>query len=125
MQLLNVASGGSLHQHLPEAFPSSGVEHAKGTHAVRVETDSRLGGIVGAGPFQVVSSHHQAIRGCGEGLRPVARATDGVIEAVEGTGGGFVVGVLWQPERKPDVPEARALFEALVAAARRRSDVPR
>src|SRR5262245_29189686 len=125
MQLLNVASGGALHQHLPEAFPSSALEHAKGTHAVRVEADSRLGGIVGAGPFEVVTSHHQAIRRCGEGLRPVARSEDGVIEAVEGTGRGFVLGVLWHPERKPDAPDARALFEALVAAARERSDLPR
>ncbi|HET6204452.1 MAG TPA: gamma-glutamyl-gamma-aminobutyrate hydrolase family protein [Planctomycetota bacterium] len=120
MQLLNVAFGGALHQHLPDAFPSSEVEHGKGTHAVRVDADSRLVDLVGPGPIQVMTSHHQAVRRCGEGLRPVARTADDVIEAVEGTGRSFVIGVLWHPERTPDAAASRALFAALVAGARPR-----
>ena len=82
-------------------------------HAVEVDPDSRLGGIVGAS-VDVKSHHHQGYGDVGEGLRVVARAGDGTIEAVEDPERRFAVGVLWHPEEGEDA----ALFEALVAEAR-------
>jgi putative glutamine amidotransferase len=80
-----------------------------------------VGAIVGAAELQVNSFHHQAINRLGRGLRDVAWAPDGVIEAVDGPDArGFVVGVQWHPEDLVEHdPAARNLFSALVAAARR------
>ena len=82
---------------------------------------TQIGAILGAGDLKVNSFHHQAIDRLGRGLRDVAWAPDGVIEAVEGEDdGGFVVGVQWHPEDLVDYdPAARSLFSALISAARR------
>lgn len=128
VQLLNVALGGSLHQHIPDAYPASAIDHAQreprhqATHAVKVMVEhTRVGAILGTAELRVNSFHHQAINRLGRGLRDVAWAPDGVIEAVDGPDGrGFVVGVQWHPEDLADHdPVARNLFSALVAAARR------
>ena len=75
--------------------------------------------IVGQAELEGDSSHHQAVSCVGPNLRVSAVATDGVIEAVEGTGEAFVLGVQWHPERLPDDPVQGRLFEAFVAAARK------
>lgn len=125
MEVLNVAFGGSLAQHLPERLgdarhqPSPGVY---GTTAVTLEPGSVAASILGD---EAVCQcyHHQAVERLGEGLRPVGWAADGTIEAVEldgandSAGGRFVLGVQWHPEQ--DVDDVR-LFAALVEAARRR-----
>jgi gamma-glutamyl-gamma-aminobutyrate hydrolase PuuD len=114
-QVLNVARGGSLVQHLPETIGHEAHRETPGVfsdHAVEVDPDSRLGGIVG-GSVDVKSHHHQGYGEVGEGLRVVARAEDGTIEAVEDSERRFAVGVLWHPEEGEDA----ALFEALVAEA--------
>jgi len=121
-QLVNVALGGTLVQDIPSELPDA-LPHAKQGggetfHVVEVEGGARLAGIVGAGELEVNSSHHQAMETPGEGLRVVARAPDGVVEAVEGMGGRFVLAVQWHPERMLDRPEQAALFRALVEAAR-------
>lgn len=104
MQLLNVARGGSVIQHLPA--------HAKlAAHGVRVEPDSRLGALLGT-RARVNSRHHQAIGRIGRGLRVTARATDGTVEAIEATNGRFVVGVQWHPERMGSAALARAFVRA-------------
>ncbi len=116
-QLLNVALGGSLHQHLPHVVGSAVHRPELGTYgsiAVRVEPASRLASIVGDGP-EVSCHHHQAIDRVGAGLAVSARAPDGTIEAVEVTGARFAVGVQWHPEEQGD----ERLFVALVDAARR------
>jgi putative glutamine amidotransferase len=121
-QVLNVARQGTLYQHLPD-ITSGVVEHRqlepgdRTTHEVRVSPDSGLAQTTGGGPVNVNSFHHQAIDRLGLGLRPVAWAQDGVIEAIEGQDGDFVLGVQWHAETLIEEAEQLALFERLVAAA--------
>jgi putative glutamine amidotransferase len=109
-QALNVACGGTLHQHVPghrQAEPATSP-----THDVTITARSRLARIVRATKLGVNSFHHQAVDRVGAGLRVVARAQDGTIEGIEGA--GFVVGVQWHAET---LAEHLPLFESLVAAA--------
>lgn len=121
-QLLNVALGGTLIQHIPDEVAGALVHTRSGDderfHPVEVEAGSRLAAVVGEGALEVNTSHHQAIEAPAPGLRVVARAPDGVIEAVEGAEGAFLLGVQWHPERLAGRPEHLALFGALVTAAR-------
>jgi gamma-glutamyl-gamma-aminobutyrate hydrolase PuuD len=115
-QLLNVARGGDLVQHLPEQVGSDDHKRIPGefaVHPVEIKDGSRLAGIVGPGP-QVTSHHHQGLRRVGDGLVGTAWASDGTLEAVEDPSLRFVVGVQWHPETGEDA----ALFEALVEQAR-------
>jgi putative glutamine amidotransferase len=123
-QILNVALGGSLHMHLPDDAGGR-VEHRRpgsdgpaASHEIRVEPDSALGRVLGTDRVTVNSYHHQAVRKLGRGLRAVAHADDGVIEAIELNGPDFVVGVQWHAECM-EASEQRALFQAFVDAARR------
>ena len=123
VQLLGVIFGGELHQDLAACAPGSERHRpAEGEtlrHRVLVMPGTRLWEIVGQAELEVNSSHHQAVSCVGPNLRVSAVATDGVIEAVEGTGEAFVLGVQWHPERLPDDPVQGRLFEAFVAAARK------
>jgi gamma-glutamyl-gamma-aminobutyrate hydrolase PuuD len=115
-QLLNVARGGDLVQHLPEVVGDGRHRETPGVfseHEVGVEPESRLGRIVGP-RADVKSHHHQGFGRVGSGLREVAWADDGTLEAVEDPEARFALGVLWHPEEGEDA----ALFEALVAEAR-------
>ncbi len=95
-QLINVALGGSLHQDIPAHRSDGYDQHA---HEVSLEPGSGLARLYGeTGPRRVVSIHHQAIKDLAPGLRVEARADDGVIEAVRGTGGSYVCAVQWHPE---------------------------
>jgi gamma-glutamyl-gamma-aminobutyrate hydrolase PuuD len=115
-QLLNVARGGDLVQHLPDKVGHDEHKRVPGeyaVHPVEVKEGSRLAEIVGASS-DVTSHHHQALGRVGEGLVESAWAADGTLEAVEDPTRRFVVGVQWHPEASEDV----ALFEALVEQAR-------
>ena len=108
-QALNVACGGTLHQHLPghrQSEPGCEV-----THEVEVLPATRLAAVIGAGKHAVNSFHHQAVDRLGGGLRIAARASDGTVEAIEGA--GFLVGVQWHAEALADA----RLFEALASAS--------
>ena len=124
MQLMNVALGGTLVQDIGEqvagALPHRMEGPATGTcHPVTVERRSRLHGVLGRGSVQVNSSHHQAVKAVPRGLAVSAVAPDGVIEALEDRSRRFFIGVQWHPEYLYRRHRAhRALFEALVAAAR-------
>lgn len=114
-QLLNVARGGDLVQHLPEVVGDERHRETPGTfsrHAVRIDDHSRLGRLVGA-HTPVLSHHHQGLGRVGAGLRESAWAGDGTLEAIEDPSRRFVVGVLWHPEAGEDA----ALFEGLVEEA--------
>jgi putative glutamine amidotransferase len=116
-QVLNVARGGDLVQHLPEVVGDEKHKHTPGTfadHDVRVDPASRVGALLGE-RAPVKSHHHQGYGRIGEGLRETAWAEDGTIEGLEDPAKRFAVGVLWHPEEGED----GALFEELVAEARR------
>lgn len=113
-QVLNVARGGDIVQHLPEVVGHEEHREAVGEfseHAVRVDPSSQVRAAHGL----VKSHHHQALGRIGDGLRAVAWAEDGTVEALEDPDKRFVVGVLWHPEAGED----QRLFEQLVEAARR------
>lgn len=120
-QVLNVALGGTLIQDLPSEYPSD-VRHrqeaacTQGTHVVRLAPDSLLSGLWGSTELSVNSFHHQAALDVAPGLRAVAWAPDGVIEALEGAG-AFMVGVQWHPECQESEFSPR-LFGAFVEACR-------
>lgn len=114
-QFLTVASGGSLHQHLPDLLGHA--IHTEGKSFVTA--DGMLSEIVGAEPFEVACFHHQAIDRPGEGWTVSARAADGTVEAVERED-RWAIGVQWHPERTADSPASKALFAAFVDEARRR-----
>jgi putative glutamine amidotransferase len=115
-QVLNVALGGDLEQHVPDRVGHTGHRETPGTfseHAVEIASGSRLGQIVGE-QITVNSHHHQGYGMLGAGLEPVALADDGTLEALELPGKKFALGVLWHPEQGEDL----RLFERLVAEAR-------
>ena len=109
MQVLNVALGGTLHQHI-------GDDHWFVHHDVRVEAGSRLAKAVGDERIgECHSVHHQAVDRLGDGLRITGRATDATIEAYEHDGPTWIVGVQWHPEdNAPDVVWQQALYDDLV-----------
>jgi len=114
-QVLNVARGGDLIQHLPDELGHEQHKHTPGEysdHDVTLEPDTRVGGILGE-RAPVKSHHHQGFGRIGEGLRQVGYAEDGTVEALEDPSKRFAVGVLWHPEEGEDM----ALFEALVEEA--------
>ena len=116
VQVLNVALGGDLVQHLPEVVGHEKHKHTPGEYAdhdVTVEPDTRLGSLIGD-RAPVKSHHHQGLGRLGEGLRESARAEDGTPEALEDPSRRFALGVLWHPEAGGDM----RLFEALVEEAR-------
>ncbi len=123
LQALNVARGGTLHQHVPDLHGA--IEHRQSgsceavTHPARIASDSLVARATGRTEAEVNSFHHQAPLQLGSGLRAVAWAPDGVIEGLETSDGRFVLGVQWHAEGIVDRPEQAALFEAFVAAAGR------
>jgi putative glutamine amidotransferase len=121
-QTLNVARGGTLHQHLPDVVGDVIAHRQDGdgrlpTHLVEVLPGSRLAGVLETTQLSVNSFHHQAIDRLGTGLRACAWASDGTIEAIEDDALPFVVAVQWHAETLLDVPAHFALFLELVAVA--------
>ena len=120
MQVLNVAMGGSLIQHVPHA---TGQQHdlvdrwREGVHRVKIEPDSHLAEALGATEVEVNSIHHQAVDVAAPGTRAVAWAEDDTVEAIEVPGSPHVVAVQWHPELLEDWPEQQGLFRQLVEHA--------
>ena len=123
MQSLNVSRGGSLVQDIGTQVPNS-IKHEQGpradrpSHYVMLEPGSLLASLAYGESVKVNSTHHQAIARLGADLRVTARASDGVIEAVEDTRPGrFVVGVQWHPEAGfADDTFSQAIFRRLIEA---------
>lgn len=123
-QVVNVALGGSLFTHIPDQKPGS-LKHdyypkyARNhlAHPVKVEAESRLASILGETELSVNSLHHQGAKTVPAGLKAVAFAPDGLVEAVELPGHRFGMAVQWHPEWLTDQPATRRLFKAFVDAA--------
>ena len=111
MQLLNVACGGTLVQHI-----DGHKADARDAHTVTIEPGSRLHGILGSREYLVNSRHHQSVERLGEKLVVSARAP-AIVEAVEMPANTFVLGVQWHPEDRVDGRD-RELFRAFAAALR-------
>jgi len=125
-QVVNVARGGTLYRDVDEhpgaLRHSYAPQLALRPHEVKIEEDSMLARVMGQPILAVNSLHHQTCRVLGRGLRAVAFAPDGLIEAIElpQHQHPFALAVQWHPESLPDAPEQRALFEAFVEAAKSR-----
>lgn len=125
IQLLNVAAGGTLYQHIPAQVADSRRHNHRlqdsawetPTHGVALEPQSCLGEITGAESVQTNSFHHQSVKDVAPGFRATAWADDGVIEAIEHPDKPFALAVQWHPEGmfRSDI-YARRIFEAFVAA---------
>jgi len=121
LQVLNVAMGGTLHQHLPDIVGHDfhrvrlGQSHR---NSVMVEPESAVASILGR-ETTGLCHHHQALDRLGRGLQAVGFAPDGTVEAVELPGPGFVIGVQWHPEDNPDDDRLFAAFVGAAAAYRR------
>lgn len=125
LQILNIAAGGTLFQDVQaqrygsQKHDFEPPEHTRDylAHEVEVVAGSRLHALVGAPSAPVNSMHHQGIQRLGEGLAATAHAPDGLIEAIEGAGRGFALGVQWHPESlEPSDDLSRALFREFVQA---------
>ncbi len=127
LQATNVALGGTLYTDILDQVPNAlqhdyqdadiMKERTYLVHPVRVEEGSRIGGIFGQPMLQVNSLHHQGIKDLAPGLKAVAFAPDGIIEAVELPGHPFGMAVQWHPEWLTDQESIRRLFKAFVGAA--------
>ena len=129
LQVLNVALGGSLVEHLPDEVgeaithrnppPGHAQISSYALHPLRVDEESRLAAILGTTQVEPASWHHQAVRRVAEGLQVVARADDGTVEAAELADHPWLLAVQWHPEiTAADDPAQQRLFDAFVAAAR-------
>ncbi len=123
LQVLNVARGGTLHQHLPDVVGRR-INHRQQepsgrlTHWVALEPSSRVSQVLARRRAKVNSFHHQAVARLGDGLRVTGRASDGTVESVEAVDRDFVIGVQWHAECLTTRSEHAALFRELVNAAR-------
>lgn len=119
-QLLNVAAGGGLIQHLETTSMHRG-KTGDLYHDLTVLTDSRLMQILGKETANVNSRHHQAVKpdAVGSGFSTVAYASDGTIEAIEMKDRKFALGVQWHPERMADDENRRRIFSAFIEACRK------
>jgi putative glutamine amidotransferase len=122
MQAINVALGGTLIAHLPDAVGESvfhrGAPKNPVRHTVSVKADSTLAAVFNGKTVNPVSWHHQAVDRLGDGLIPIAYAPDGTIEAMELPGHRWFVAVQWHPELTADhQPEQQRLFDELARVA--------
>ncbi len=126
IQSLNVFSGGTLYQDLPSDFPGKVLQHSQRsrscypTQTIVIERDSLLCRIVGKEEIYMNSHHHQAVKDLAPGWERCAYSKDGVTEGIWRPDKTFFLGVQWHPERLTETsPEAKALFDAFIAACRR------
>jgi putative glutamine amidotransferase len=128
VQILNVALGGTLIQDIPSQWSeplqhSQKAERSRDTHAVALEPGSWLAEILGEQRIRVNSLHHQALKDVADDLKVAAKASDGIIEAVEYTGSSFAIGVQWHPESMTATnPLMKRLFEAFIARCKQQRD---
>jgi len=121
MQILNVALGGTLYEHIPDVRNEDIHRAGDGGWAlqtVQVATDSFLAQVMGDASLKTYSGHHQAVKDLGQDLVVVASAADGIPEALEIPGHPWLVAVQWHPEMSAaSEPSQQRIFDSLVAAA--------
>ena len=123
-QLLNIALGGNLYQHLPDERPSN-INHSTPdsiakdhiAHQVKIAEESALHHILEVDTLDVNSRHHQAVSTPAPNLKVTAYASDGLIEACELAGHRFCIGVQWHPENLQMMSEHKKVFTSFIAAA--------
>ncbi len=117
-QVLNIARGGTLHQHIPELADSRNHRQKdpgeEPTHEVQLDPGSKLAEVLGTNLVDVNSFHHQAVASLGDGLRAVAWADDGLVEGIEDPDRRFVIGVQCHAETLAHRPEGALLFRRFV-----------
>jgi len=117
-QLLNIYLGGTLFQDITTQLKLK--SHRNKTHTVYISEESTLYRILGKSDVVTNSFHHQAIKTLGRGLVISAKASDGIIEAVEAEDRRrFVIGVQWHPERMTDKQEMKKIFSDFIRTAKR------
>jgi putative glutamine amidotransferase len=120
-QMLNVALGGTLHQHIPDAIPGA-LEHEQKipknlpSHPIIIQEKTRLFEMAGTTLASVNSTHHQAVNQLGKSLTACAHAPDGIVEAIEITDHPFCLGVEWHPEYQHTELD-RTIFQHFIKAA--------
>ncbi len=126
IQVINVAMGGSLYTHIADQHPDAlrhdwypDVPREYLAHPVQVAADSQLAEVLGQTAVETNSLHHQGVDRVAPGLKAVAWAPDGLVEAVELPGHPFGLGVQWHPENLQAYAEMRALFQKFILAAGR------
>jgi putative glutamine amidotransferase len=122
-QMMNVHRGGSLVQFLPDVDRDPPIEHRRdktweNRHAIQIQSDTSLAQALGKTQIAANSSHKQAVKQIGRGLRVIATAPDGVIEGIEDPAMPLFLGVQWHPERMTDQTDHLRLFELLVNKSR-------
>ncbi|MGL4611686.1 MAG: gamma-glutamyl-gamma-aminobutyrate hydrolase family protein [Trueperaceae bacterium] len=124
IQLINVAEGGTLHQHLPNVADT--IQHSQvnqdGTlfHEVRLDSNSVLAKAFSKITIRTDSYHHQGLDKLGRELKPIGWSKDGLVEAIEGTGKTFVLGVQWHPEMSfVKYPDQLAPFTVFMETVRK------
>jgi putative glutamine amidotransferase len=118
-QLLNIYRGGSMYQFLPDLPRDGALEHRRigevaPRHDVTLVEESIAAKAIGKTTVNANSSHKQAVKTVGRGLRVIAKSPDGIIEGTEDPSYPLMLGVQWHPERLSDEPEHLALFKLLV-----------
>ncbi len=127
MQVLNVARGGTLHQHIPDVFGETALSHRQSelghhtSHEVTIEAGTLLRRTIGFDRADVNSFHHQSVEQLGSGLRANAHSPEGIVEGIEAVDRDFVLGVQWHAESLTNHVEHESLFSALMEAAGRSS----
>jgi putative glutamine amidotransferase len=121
LQVMNVAAGGTLIQDIDSQHDTE-IRHAsipedRARHDVIIEQGTQLAGVLPAAELNVNSSHHQAVRTVGEGMRVTAHAPDGIIEGLEDPKHPFYLGVQWHPEDMTGEESSSTLFAAFIRAA--------
>lgn len=121
MQVLNVALGGTMHEHIPDIRQEDIHRSADGkwtVHEIAVDEESILAKIMGTNSVNTYSGHHQALNKIGEGLCAIAQAPDGIVEALSHETHAWTVAVQWHPEKSAATdPSQQAIFDALVKTA--------
>ena len=121
-QLVNVALGGSLIQDIPSEVKTplihKDAKNEQYTHSITIEKNTLLYKIIRTDRIETNSTHHQAVKNLGKGLKDTAHTADGIIEAIEWKDYPFLLGVQWHPERMIDTPFHASLFIALINASK-------